>query len=69
MRDPSVHHRVVGRLIDQVYDQPLIGNLERGMYVQYMIEWALKQRDRSWEGTVGWAGWDLEHAESRARIE
>ena len=69
MRDLSVHSGVVERLVQQLYEQPIIDNVDRGVYVQYMIELALRKRDRVWECMRGWSMWDLEHKRSGARIE
>ncbi len=69
MSDLSVHSRVVERLVQQLYEQPIIDNVDRGVYVQYLIELALRERDRVWECMPGWSMWDLEHKRSRARIE
>lgn len=59
------HQLVTERLVDRVYNQPLIGNVERGAYVECMIELALSELRPPWRLTSTWAGWDLEQAESR----
>ena len=63
------HQLVTQRLVDRVYNQPLIGNVERGAYVECMIELALSELRPPWSLTGTWASWDLEQAESGARIE
>lgn len=64
-----VHQLVAQRLIDRVYNQPLIGNVERGTYVECMVELALSESRPSWSLTDTWAAWDLEQEETKARIE
>ena len=67
----AIHQRTVDRLVQRVYDQPLINNAERGAYVEHMIALALK--GKGWDLTWPWASWDLEHLrwpeEKRPRIE
>lgn len=69
MSDLSVHDRVVTRLLDQLYNQAIINNVDRGAYVEYMVELALQEVDPKWECMPGWSLWDLEHGDSGARIE
>lgn len=58
------------RLVDRVYNQPLIGNVERGAYVECLIELALSDLRPPWRLTDNtWASWDLWQEESHARIE
>ena len=68
--DAAIHQRTVDRLVQRVYDQPLIDNVARGAYVEHMIELALGQQ---WRLTWPWASWDLEHCrqpeEEGPRIE
>ncbi len=64
-----VHGRVVERLVDQLYDRELINNVDRGVYVEFMIEIALRAFDEEWECMPGWSEWDLQHQQSKARIE
>lgn len=64
-----VHRLVAERLVERVYDQPLIGNVERGQYVECMVELALSDLRPPWRLTDTWTGWDLEQHETRARIE
>ena len=67
----AIHQRTVDRLVQRVYDQPLINNAERGAYVEHMIALALK--GKGWDLTWPWASWDLEYLrwpeEKRPRIE
>ena len=69
MADLSVHDLVVERLLDRLYNGQIIDNVDRGVYVQYMIELALQELDPAWECMPGWSMWDLEHKGSGARIE
>ncbi|MYA39948.1 MAG: hypothetical protein F4194_04620 [Acidimicrobiia bacterium] len=69
MSDPSRHDRIVRRLFDQLYNRPIIDNVDRGVYVEYMVELALQETDARWECMPGWSLWDLEHRDSGARIE
>ena len=69
MEDLGVHNRVVERLFQQLYNQRIIDNVDRGVYVEYMIEAALQDFDPAWECMPGWSMWDLEHSVSKARIE
>ncbi len=59
----------VQRLVQWVYGRRIIGNVERGAYVECMIELALRKHDPAWHMTEPWTGWDLEHRQTRARIE
>lgn len=68
MPDLSAHHQVVRRLVERLYDQPVIDNVDRGVYVQYMVELALREHDERWEGKSAWEMWNLEHTGSGARI-
>ena len=63
----AIHQRTVERLVQRVYDQPLINNVERGTYVEHMVELALGEQQ--WRLTWPWASWDLEHRANYARIE
>ena len=63
------HQLATQRLVDRVYNQPLIGNVERGAYVECLIELALSELRPPWSLTGTWDAWDLEQAESGARIE
>ena len=63
------HQLVTQRLVERVYHQRLIGNVERGAYVECLIELALSELRPPWSLTGTWAAWDLEQAESGARIE
>ena len=69
MGDLLVHHRVVERLTERLYNRRIIDNVDRGVYLQYMIELALQQQDPAWECMTGWAMWDLENKSSGARME
>lgn len=63
------HQLATQRLVDRVYNQPVIGNVERGAYVECLIELALSDLRPPWSLTGTWDAWDLEQAESGARIE
>ena len=67
--DRLIHQQVVARLTSRIYDQPIIGNVERGVYVECMVELAMHSVDPRWSLTATWDAWDLEHNNSRARIE
>ena len=62
----QIHRLIIKRLEKRVYDQPLINNVERGAYIEHMIELALGE---PWCLTWPWASWDLQHEETLARIE
>ncbi len=64
-----VHRLVSERLVERVYDRALIGNVERGGYVECMIELALSEVLPPWTLTATWDAWDLEQRETGARIE
>ncbi len=64
-----VHQLVTERLVARVYDNPLISNVERGAYVECMIELALSDTRPPWSLTDTWAAWDLQQDETGARIE
>ena len=64
------HQLATQRLVDRVYNQPLIGNVERGAYVECLIDLALSELRPPWRLTAGtWDAWDLWQEESHARIE
>ena len=62
----QTHKPIIERLVERVYGHPLINNVERGAYVEHMIELAL---GKPWHLTPPWDSWDLEHRQSLARIE
>ena len=62
----QIHRLILRGLVKRVYDQPLINNVERGAYIEHMIELALGEQ---WGLTWPWASWDLQHEETLARIE
>ena len=62
----EIHDRTVCRLVKSVYNQCLINNAERGVYVEHMIALALEEMQ--WCLTWPWASWDLQHPDG-ARIE
>ena len=64
-----VHQLVAQRLIDRVFNHRLIGNVERGGYVECMVELALSELHPPWSLTDTWASWDLEQQDTGARIE
>ena len=57
------------RLTQSIYERRIIGNVERGAYVECMIELVLQEQDPEWHMTEPWSGWDLEHRQTGARIE
>lgn len=64
-----LHELTVRRLVERVYEQRLINNVERGAYVECMVELALSERQPAWRLTRPWASWDLENHKTLARIE
>ena len=65
-----LHQLTVNRLVQVVYEQRLIGNVERGTYVECMIEMALRECHPAWCLTETWSSeGDLENAKTGARIE
>lgn len=66
MAEHSVHEEIVERLVKRVYSQPLIENVYRGDYMEYMVALALGEE---WKLTPPWVSWDLEHRASRVRVE
>ena len=58
--------RILDRLLKESFNQFVLCNTERGMYVEYMIQDALGD---AWELTGTWDSWDLDRAADRARIE
>ena len=64
-----LHQLTVQRLVQRVYEQRLISNVERGAYIECMIELALRERHPAWSLTEMWDRWDLENQKTRARIE
>lgn len=64
------HQLVTQRLVERVFNQRLIINVDRGQYVECLIELALSELRPPWSLTDTWAAWDLEQqAENGARIE
>jgi len=62
----DLHTRIVANLIER-YDQRLIDNFARGVYVECMIAFAL---DKEWQlPATAWEAWDLEHSATGARME
>ena len=68
-RVDGFHQRIVGRLLDLWFGEPIINNVERGPYVEAMVESALQGRDPDWHLTEPWAGWDIQHEQSGVRIQ
>ena len=64
-----LHQLTVQRLVQRVYEQRLIGNVERGAYIECMIELALREHHPAWGLTETWDSWDLVNLKSGARIE
>lgn len=65
----DLHRRIVDRLGELWYANPVINNVERGSYVEAMVELALRERDPGWHLTDTWEAWDIEHESTCARIE
>lgn len=65
----GLHDLVMDRLTRRTYDVPVIGNIERGTYVETLVELALHARDSAWSLTETWTPWDIEHASTAARVE
>lgn len=65
----GLHKRVVDRLTGRAYDVPIMGNIERGGYVEVLVELALHEQDSAWSLTETWTPWDIEHASTGARVE
>ena len=61
--------QILDRLVEQSFNQSVLCNVERGMYVEYMVEHALRKSDPSWKMTGTWDAWDLEHGERGLRVE
>ena len=64
-----LHDLTVQRLLQRVYEQRIIGNVERGAYIECLIELALRERHPAWRLTEPWTTWDLENRSTSARIE
>ncbi len=64
-----VHQLVAQRLVERVFNRPLISNVERGQYVECMVELALSEAQPPWSLTDTWAAWDLVQRDTGARIE
>ena len=65
----ALRERVAGRFFERMCGRPIINNVARGLYVECMVELALKDDDPAWHLTDAWGGWDLEHSETLARVE
>ena len=61
--------QILDRLVEQSFNQPVLCNVERGMYVEYMVEHTLRTSDPAWRMTGTWDGWDLEYGERGPRVE
>ena len=64
-----MHQLVSQRIVERIYNQPLIGNVERGQYVECMVELALSDQRPQWSLTNTWDPWDLVQTDTGARIE
>lgn len=64
-----VHQLVAQRLVERVFNQPLISNVERGAYIECLVELALSDLRPAWSLTDTWDAWDLQQEHSGARIE
>ena len=64
-----VHQLVAERLIERLYSKALISDVERGAYVECMVELALSESRPPWSLTATWDAWDLEQENTGARIE
>ena len=60
---------IVERFVERVFGQRIVNNVERGFYVECMIELALRARDPDWRLLSTWDAWDVEHAANKARLE
>lgn len=63
------HLPIIQKLVDTVYDDPLITSVDRGHYVESMIALVL---DKQWRATAverSWAPWDFEREDDGARLE
>jgi len=60
---------VLRRVAEHVYDRPLINNVERGEYVECLVELIMQSADPRWSLTETWDSWDVEHSETGARVE
>ncbi len=62
----DLHTRIVAKLLER-WDNPLIDNFARGVYVERMIAFAL---DPKWRlPATAWEAWDMEHPATGARME
>ena len=62
----DLHRRIIDNILER-YNQPLIDNFARGVYVERMIAFAL---DPEWQlPAAAWEAWDLEHSATSARME
>ena len=59
---------VMRRVVDHVYNRPLINNVERADYVECLVELIMQSADPRWRLTESWDPWDVEHPNG-ARIE
>lgn len=65
----KLHSRILERL-QKHFDMPVMGNVDSGMYVEYLIAESLGPCWRSTALESGWwAAWDCEHVQSGARLE
>lgn len=67
--ESDLHRRIVDRLGTFWYGTRIINNVERGFYVEGMVELALRERDLGWRLTDTWEAWDIEHEPTCARVE
>ena len=69
VRQRQVSDLVVKRLVEHVYDRPLINNVERGAFVECLVEIVMRSADPRWRLTETWDPWDIEHPVTGARLE
>ena len=65
----EVQQPIVERYVERAFGQRIVNNVERGFYVECMIELALRARDPDWRLMSTWDPWDVEHTANKARLE
>lgn len=66
-RDPKnteLHQRILTTIMCR-YDRPIMNNVDRARYVEYLVALTLGE---GWEPTWDWAAWDCQH-DSGVRLE
>ena len=69
VRQRQIFDLVMERLVDHIYNRPLINNVERAEFVGCLVELVMRSADPRWCLSESWEPWNIEHPASGARLE